>query len=291
MVYKKNINKALNIALCIISFHAFGSNNTASWTVVGAGPTGIMSVGLILDSGVPADQIVWIDPEFNVGRMGKYYQNVPGNGRVEQYIDFLNMCETFDAVESEAIDRLYNLPLDHAPALKLLIDPLMDITQYLRTKVIALQDEMIALNFQDDQWHVQTKAAHFTCDNVVLATGAHPKIMQYEGIEQIPLDQALNKATIATHLTPEDRVAVIGSGHSAILLLKYLSELPVASVVNFYKKPITYPVRMRSGIAWQEAGLKGDVAQWAKTVLEANPPHNIIRVLNTPLIGGINLSP
>jgi hypothetical protein len=39
---------------------------------------------------------------------------------------------------------------------------------------------------------------------------------------------------------------------------------------------------MRRGIAWREAGLKGDVATWAKTVLEVNPPANLVRLYNTP---------
>lgn len=255
---------------------------SARWTVIGAGPTGIMSVGLILDSGVPAEQIVWLDPKFNVGRMGERYKNVPGNGRVEQYIAFINMCNTFKGVKSDAINHLYSLAPTHAPALAVLTEPLQDITRFLRTKVVSITDEMTALNFHDNQWHISTNTNHIVSDNVVLATGAKPKTMTYEGIAQIPLDQALDKAILATHVTDQDCVAVIGSGHSAILILKYLTELSVNRIVQFFKKPIVYPVHTRIGIAWQEAGLKGDVAQWAKTVLEVNPPQNIIRVLNTP---------
>jgi len=32
---------------------------------------------------------------------------------------------------------------------------------------------------------------------------------------------------------------------------------------------------------WQEAGLKGEVATWAKT-LRMNPPENFVRIYNTP---------
>ncbi len=115
----------------------------------------------------------------------------------------------------------------------------------------------------------------------MLATGAHPKTITLEGVQQIPLDQALDKDKLATHIAPTDCVGIIGSGHSAILIIKYLTELSVTRIVNFFKKPIVYPVQTRMGIAWQEAGLKGDVAHWAKTVLEVNPPQNVLRILNT----------
>lgn len=274
----------LMVGLCFIgaSSQSFSDRHHIKWTVIGAGPTGIMSVGLILDSGVPTEDIMWVDSKFNVGRMGEYYKNVPGNGRVEQYIAFLNRCNTFTALKSEAIDHLYSLPLEQAPALKVLVDPLLDITNYLRTQVASIQDEMVTLNFHDDQWEITTKTTRFSSDNVVLATGAHPKALQYEGIPQIPLDMALDKEKLAKLINRDDSIAIIGSGHSALLILKYLTELSVERIVNFYNKPITYPVRMRKGIAWQEAGLKGDVAVWAKTVLEANPPKNVVRVQNTP---------
>lgn len=255
----------------------------AQWTVIGAGPTGTMCVGLILDSGVPANEIVWIDRDgFGVGRMGKYYKNVPGNGRVEQYIAFIQMCNTFKNIKSEAIDHLYSLAPTHAPALQVLTEPLQDITDHLRTHVRSYEAAMTGLDLHDNQWQIQTTAGSFVSDNVVLATGAKPKTIEYEGITQIPLDQALDKSLLADLITEHDCVGVIGSGHSAILILKYLSELSVNRVVHFFKKPIVYPVHTRIGIAWQEAGLKGDVAQWAKTVLETNPPKNMLRVFNTP---------
>jgi len=262
--------------------HCNDATPQASWTVVGAGPAGILALGIILDSGTPADKIVWLDPEFKVGAMGKYYRNVPGNGKVCQYIDLLNSCNTFREIESEAIDHLFNLPLEHTPKLKIFVDAFYDISNHLRTKVNALEDEMVALDYKEDQWHIKTNKTDFRSDNVVLATGAHPRVMQYEGITQVPLDIALDKFTLAQHVTSNDTVAIIGSGHSALLILKHLSELSVAHIINFYRKPIVYQTPMRGGIAWKESGLKGDVATWAKTVLEVNPPQNLLRLFSSP---------
>ena len=280
----KKSTQLLSLILALIHFFTIQCIDAlhASWTVVGAGPTGIKAVGLILDSGVPANQIVWLDREFNVGRMGKHYKNVPVNGRVSQYIAFLNECKIFREINSDALNYLCNLPLDYAPDLKVIVDPLFDITKYLIKKVHVIKDEMVALDFHHDKWTIKTHKTKFSSDNVVLATGAHPRTLSYEGVPQIPLDIALDKNTLAACINEEDTVAVIGSGHSSILILKYLSELPVAQVINFYNKPVVYPVPMRGGIAWKETGLKGAAAEWAKTVLEVNPPENLLRLESTP---------
>jgi len=34
------------------------------WVVIGAGPSGILAVGKLLDKGIPGKDIAWIDPEF-----------------------------------------------------------------------------------------------------------------------------------------------------------------------------------------------------------------------------------
>lgn len=252
------------------------------WTVVGAGPAGIAVVGILMDSGVLPQQIVWIDPEFNVGRMGKMYQNVPGNAKVSQYISFLKACNTFGEVKSQAIDYLFSLPADKTPELRVIINPLQDLTNHIKTKVVALQDFLMGLDFRDNQWHIDTKNTAIRSDHVILATGSHPRTISYKGIPQIPLDLAVDKAALASYLSPDDKVAVIGSAHSALLIVKYLTELPVNLIINFYKKPIVFPTPMAGGVAWQEAGLKGELATWVKEILFKNPPSNLLRIYNGP---------
>lgn len=38
------------------------------WTVIGAGPAGIAAVGRLLDHGVAAERIAWVDPAFAADR-------------------------------------------------------------------------------------------------------------------------------------------------------------------------------------------------------------------------------
>lgn len=243
------------------------------WVIVGAGPAGIITIGLLLDLGTDPQSILWIDPEFNVGRMGKYYSNVPGNAKTKDWIEFINNCKTFQKCPSAAIAKLYEYDPHREYELKIIVEPLIDISEYLCKKINCKKSVLKSLNFENNIWRVGTDNQNNSAAHVVLATGSHPRSLHYDK-QEIPLDSALDKPTLANNVTPDDTIGVIGSAQSAILLLKYLSELPVARVINFYKHHIdlTHP----------ENGLLGMTAEWAKNVLAVTPPGNLIRVYNCP---------
>ncbi len=265
------------IFLCMPIMHA------AKWFVAGAGPAGIVVVGLLLDLGVEPKDIVWADPEFNVGRIGQYYQTVPGNTKTSLYIDFMRACKTFQECDSPAMQELYTYELTQEYPLSIIVKPLQDITNYMRTKVSAYQSSLTGLEFSADMWHVElADGSEFEVERVVLATGSHPKSLHYsECSQEIPLDVALNKEALAQYITPEDTVAVVGSAHSAVLVLKFLSELPVGRIINFYKKPLVYTQDMGGWLLYSSSGLKGIAAEWAQKVLEKNPPCNLVRLFNS----------
>lgn len=257
--------------------------NAVQWCVVGAGPAGIVVVGLLLDLGIPKEDIAWIDPEFNVGRIGHYYQTVPGNTKTSLYIDFIQACKTFQECAPYAVQELYNYSLVKEYPLSIIVKPLQDITNCMRFKVTSYQTLLTGLEYSSDTWHIElANGIEFDAQRVVLATGAHPRSLQYEECsEEIPLDYALNKDLLAQLVTPGDTVAVIGSAHSAVLVLKFLSELPVARIINFYKKPFVYTQDMGGWLLYSSSGLKGIAAEWAKNVLEKNPPCNLARIYNS----------
>ena len=248
-------------------------NTAAQWVVIGAGPAGIIIVGLLLDLGTDPKNIIWIDPEFSVGRMGKYYNNVPGNVKTKHLIEFINSCKTFQEVSSPAITQLHRLDMEEEYPLKVIVQPLQEITYYLCERVLSCQSALLALSFENDLWRVETKDKTFTASHVILATGSHPKRLDYDCKQDIPLDLALDKNVLEQAVNEEDTVGVIGSGQSAILLLKHLSEINVGRVINFWKHPIDFEN--------PESGLKGITARWAKEVLLKTPPLNLIRIYNT----------
>jgi len=247
-------------------------NADAEWVIVGAGPAGIIIIALLLEIGTDPKSIVWLDPEFNVGRLGKYYANVPGNAKTKIYIEFLQSCQTFQEANSPAFAKLYDLDPEIEYPLHVVVEPLVDISNYLCTKVQCKKNSLCTLNFADDVWHIGTNAECFTASHVVLAVGSHPKKLDYDCKNEIPLDLALDKETLGQHVNMKDTVAVVGSAQSAILLLKYLSELSVGRIINFYRNEIEFD---------GESGLKAATARWARDVLLKAPPANLLRIYNS----------
>lgn len=253
-----------------------------TWTVVGAGPAGIAVIGILLDIGVFPDMIRWVDSEFNVGRLGKYYYNVPGNAKAMNYVRFLDSCNTFKDIKTPAIQALRNHNQEDACVLNLIIDALQDITYYLLKRVNGIPHRLVDLSLVEDEWRVTlSDTTVFTSHNIVLATGSHPRSLDYGVSDEIPLDLALDKETLSGLVSSDDTVAVVGGSHSAILILKYLYELRTKRIVNLYKHPISYFYDMGDGNETAHNGLKGSVAHWAYHVLEKEYPEEILRLKNS----------
>jgi hypothetical protein len=253
---------------------------TADWLIVGAGPAGIATIGVLIDLGIAPEDIVWLDPEFNVGRMGAYYHNVPGNSKVAEFVYFVNACNVFRECTSPELEALRaSQELTKFENLSAIIEPLKTITKFLLTKVQGVQSTLVTLNFSDDIWHIGTADNQLLhARHVILATGSRPRTLDYEQQKIIPLDVALDPDNLALLLTPHDIVGVVGGAHSAILMLKFLSNISVKHTFNFYNKPIVYAVNMGSWTLYSDIGIKGTTAEWAKNVLEKNPPENLTRI-------------
>ncbi|KJE91582.1 hypothetical protein CAOG_02704 [Capsaspora owczarzaki ATCC 30864] len=56
-----------------------------TWTVVGAGPAGVLMVGQLLRAGVAPDHLYWVDLAFKGGAMGEHYRGVPSNSKTIIY--------------------------------------------------------------------------------------------------------------------------------------------------------------------------------------------------------------
>lgn len=275
----------------------FGSNlysqetvNT-DWLIVGAGPAGIITVGILIDQGIDPSDITWIDPEFHVGRMGKYYSSVHGNTKTKDFVEFIKSCKVFKQCESFTSIRVlcsYDPELEYQ--LDFIIKPLHDITKYLCDKVHNFNCNLTSLDYIDNKWLVNTDSnIQINAKSVVLATGCHPKKLDYPGLVEVPLDEALDQAKLVKLVNPEDKILVVGSSHSAILILKYLIELPlnfnvepVKKVINLYNKPLLFPIDMGTWIKNQSTGLSGAAADWAHNFIEKNMPNNLERLYNSP---------
>ncbi|MDR3550348.1 MAG: FAD-dependent oxidoreductase [Candidatus Babeliales bacterium] len=262
-----------------IVINKLAQNAQADWLIVGAGPAGIITIGVLMDVGVDPKRITWLDPEFNVGRMGKYYSHIESNNKARDFIAFINACNTFGQCTCPALEELKKMDPQKPCLLESIVAPLQGISDYLRTQVVTVQDSLEKLYFNNGLWYVRMKQHGTYCaQHIVLATGSQPRTVEVNSDQNvIPLDYALDPATLQSLVDPQDKIGVVGGAHSAILLLKYLSGMNVKHIYNFYRHPITYAIDQGCW-ALDPLGVKGTTGQWAKDVLEKNPPVNITRV-------------
>ncbi len=243
------------------------------FTVLGAGSAGIAVIGVLLDQKIDPQSIMWIDDEFNVGRIGKYYTSVPGNTKVSRLINTLNACESFKFSLSPIRFRVQDIDQNTTCDLRYIVEPLQWITDHLKKTVHTEQGLVSAIERKNNYWVMRCNDVEITTKNLILATGSHPAKLFLQGPQEILLDDALVLEKLAQVVSSEDRVAVFGTSHSGVLVLKNLSQLGVRGIVSFYKQQIRYFIEALN--INENTGLKGSVAVWAKNVLEAGLVPNL----------------
>lgn len=268
------MKKILIIFLLLFGQHCYSNTSPDyEWAVIGAGPAGITTVAVLLELHINPATIVWIDPEFNVGRMGKYYRNVPGNLQTFRLTTYINGCSLFTEFPCPVRDTLFTYDPQEFQPLHIMIDPMIEVTNYLRKKINAVTATVSSLDNDSGYWKIFLQDTSIQVKKVILATGSHPKRLSFD-IPEISLDLALDKETLAFLINSKDSIAVFGGMHSAILVLKNLHELNVHQIINFYSSQFFYGMP-------GTLGLEGITARWAKQHLENNLPENLIRVCNS----------
>ncbi|WP_158997064.1 SidA/IucD/PvdA family monooxygenase [Pigmentibacter ruber] len=250
------------------------------WAVVGAGPAGIAAVGKLLDNGINSNKILWIDPDFSVGDFGKKWHLVPSNTRVKLFLNFLTECSSFDFLQKDQIFEIEKIPTDETCNLGIMAEALQWITNHLKLKVHFKEDIMTTLKMKNRFWQLdfQNNKQIFS-KNVILATGSEEKTLTYSDLKTIPLEIALNPNKLKDYSNTYTSIAVFGSSHSAILVLRNILEnCPNTKVFNFYKSQLCYALISGDTILHDNTGLKGTTAQWAKEYLHGNLPENLTRI-------------
>lgn len=256
--------------------------------VVGAGPAGLAAVGVLLDQDVR--RVVWVDVEFGGGRLARY-ESVPSNTKTSLFVHFATACDSFQRVwashaasPASCLARLQSLPQEHgcelSHAARLVTELAHGLCEADAGRLVPIRATCGALYRAADRWRVTVGGGTWTADRVVFATGSHPKegpvlgLHRGPAIKSIELDTALAPSLLPEHVGPEDVVAVVGSSHSAVLVLKNLCEMHPAHrprrVVNFYRGELVFAEYLPDGrIKHDNTGLKGLAAEWARTHLAA----------------------
>ncbi|KAI0998173.1 Monooxygenase [Podosphaera aphanis] len=259
--------------------------------VVGAGPAGIAAVGNLLEQN--RGPILWVDEAFQAGRLHKCYREVPGNTRVKLFVAFADALTSFRAVVDKtpgpnAYTLLKALPQDGTCHIAEAADLCLMLTNGLAASdtVHTILGTLSQATWTDSKkWNVHidvpdrtaSDALQTTSSMLVLCTGSRPITapLPISQIEHIPLDTALKPSLLSSTLHSDRSavVAVIGSSHSAILVLRNLYHLaksthPHLRIKWFTRHSIRYAEQREGWMLNENTGLKGEVATWAKENLE-----------------------
>ncbi len=145
-------------------------------------------------------------------------------------------------------------------------EPLHWITEHLRQQVKSFKMLARSLFSRRRAWEITLdNGSIITANNVIKAMGAIPKTLHHPNITEIPVTIAMDPELLPLHCDPEDTIAVFGASHSAIIIIRTLLEqCKVKRVVNFYRDALRYAVYYDDWILFDDTGLKGQTAAWAR---------------------------
>lgn len=247
------------------------------WAIVGAGPAGIAAVGQLLDKGIPPSAILWIDPYFKVGDLGQLWRQVSSNTSVKRFIDFLNAVDAFQYDTTTDDFILNHLPPEDTCTLEHIVKPLEWITAKLKQQVCCQLTTVKSLSLTKRRWTLTSDTNQFTAYNVILATGSLPSSLNYSGMHTIPFETAIDKKQLMAAIHPSHTIGVFGSSHSAIMIVRHLVEAGIHQIINFYRSPCRYAIDMGEWILFDNTGLKGQTAAWAREHIDGILPTNLLR--------------
>ena len=249
--------------------------------VVGAGPGGLTCVSSLLDEGL--SKICMVDPAFNAGRINEKYREVPSNTQTGMFAKWATGTDTFSEIidhspKGNAFEKLKSFDQDKGCQLGDAIDVAKLLSDGLRrdSRVTTVTSRIHDLTKERDVWSLPEHDVK--ADRVVLAHGSHPRanpmVEHFPHVKPVDLDTCLSPTALRKAVPAGSKVGVIGSSHSAVLALKNLHDLGNVSIVNFYRSPLLYAIYKDTWILYDNTGLKGIAADWAKEVLASEhlPP-------------------
>lgn len=282
--------------------------------VIGAGPAGVSLIEKLIDQLIYHNKenasILWIDPQFNSGRLSKYIR-VPSNTKVKRFLEYCSSGHTFKElwkkIPHNELTVLSSLDPDQGCSLGHVVETIQILTQglqkYYSDIVTSIVDTVTSLHYfsEKNSWIISTeKGDNFESQFVFLATGSHPRsISECDNTmislcnEHLPsltanpsakmfidLDYALDINKIKGMIDQSDTVLVFGISHSAMLVVMNLSMIPnpPKCVIQISKssRSFKYAVDMGDWILYDNTGLKGQVAEWTKEYIDIPDPNKYL---------------
>jgi len=265
------------------------------YTVIGAGPAGILAVVRILQALLNttpniitakkfAKKVCWIDPQFKVGAFGQEWRHVPGNTTASKYRavydDIFAILNVYGITSPDLNSfALYSEDREYPSLLETAAEPLRWMTAALQPLVTPMTGQAIEIlgAINDFQIHlVSGEILH--AKKCILALGGRAKNLLLPDADKgkiIPLEIALDRALLKKFVTRQadtihSAVLVQGSSHSAALAVWNLLACGI-SVKQIMNKPYRYYAMQQNshGMACsvnENTGLKGAVAHFTRAL-------------------------
>ena len=251
----------------------------------------------------------WVPPP-RLHDAGDPYELTCRNTKAGIYLDAIHSSPTCTRIADaaphpNAIDGLKAIDRDETCELSLAGDMVMLLTKGLLATAavdnifgevedarwsVSINAFDLMLMIQDSSWTV-TIPGHdrVTAPRLFLCTGSHPTPSSFHtqynpDLTPLDLDQCMVRSTLPS-LFPSDRpstIAVIGNSHSGILVCRNIYELSSSHtrdirILNFRRRGIRFAEYRDDGIVFDNTGLKGATADWARDVMEKHPDEAILQ--------------
>ena len=204
-------------------------------TLIGFGVAGQFLLSHILEV-VPGYKVTIVDPDFMGGDLARYYSAVQSNTKISQKVESISKLPS---VWSETVDALKKRGgSDDTVLLANLISDIRLTGNKLTSRCSTIYDKVSQAIWNPDTkiWTLvfASGRASQTASIVCFCTGMTPRQEDY-GIPIIPLSTALDQNALMRVVNPGQRVTVLGSAHSATLVLKHLNSIPAVTVTCIYR--------------------------------------------------------
>ena len=202
------------------------------------------------------------------------------NTTVDLFVQYARVSPTLTSIAAngKALRLLEDLPGDARCPLRLAADLCRDLTAGLRehSQVHSTVGSVKAALRCDNKWQVTIstggKFRSVTGDMLYLCTGSLPRQFPLDSAKDIDLITALKPSALCKSVPFGSTVAVVGNSHSALLVLKNLYDLQTrpSRVVHYARHPFKYAEQKDGWILYDNTGLKGVAAEFAKDVLDTD---------------------
>lgn len=266
------------------------------WVVIGAGPSGVTYLTQLLSLNVKPENILWVDSEFNGGAFHKY-RDVPGNTKVKGFMSWAlgnSVMKTLASDASDPLKELKSIDIENTCGLSVIHNILLNYTNQLKKIVPTKYGKVkrMEYNHSDSYWSLfinesmtgdksDNQQSIVTSTNVCLTTGCVPQkhTNLHIGLRNkrvISLEDALSLEYLKANIRSGETVAIVGGSHSAFVIMYLLDQfnIPNLKIVNAYRGEVRYAEYKKDFILYDNTGLKGIVAEWAREILEGRRKPN-----------------